>query len=166
MSLLLAAIGATATALIELSAIPYLRLEDANPHLIFVLGAILAIVVGLEEGLVWAFVGGIALDVLAGRPLGSTAFALLVSIGGAWALSRALVRIRPLTPIIAVAIFGPVYSMIQLALIGALEGPVPIADPLRLLVPGAVLDVVLAALIGPLAVAIHDRRLEEERPAW
>jgi hypothetical protein len=26
--------------------------------------------------------------------------------------------------------------------------------------------VVLAALIGPLAVAIHDRRLEEERPAW
>jgi hypothetical protein len=32
--------------------------------------------------------------------------------------------------------------------------------------PGAVFDAALGALVGPLAIAIHDRRMEQERVDW
>ena len=91
MTLLLAAVGAVVTALIELTVTPYLRIGSAHPHPVLVLAVIVTIAIGLEAGLVWAFVGGLALDVLAQRPLGSTAFALLLCVGGDVA-PRALAR--------------------------------------------------------------------------
>ena len=82
MTLLLAAVGATVTALLELTVGPYLRIGTAEPHLVLVLGIVVTVPIGLEAGLVWAFVGGLVLDVLAQRPLGSTSFALLLCVGG------------------------------------------------------------------------------------
>ena len=106
MTLLLAAVGATGAALFELTVGPYLRIGDAQPHFVLVLGVVLTIAVGLEAGLVWAFVGGLALDVLAQRPLGSTSFALLLCMGGAFVFGRAFARVRPIAPIIAVAVLS------------------------------------------------------------
>ena len=166
MTLLLAAVGAVVTALIELTVTPYLRIGTAQPHPVLVLGVIVAIAVGLEAGLAWAFVGGIALDVLAQRPLGSTAFALLLCIGGASILARSLVRLRPIVPIFAVLILSIGYSMILLTAFGALGSPPPVSDPVLVVLPGAIYDAVLAALIGPLTVAVHDRRMEQERVDW
>ena len=166
MTLLLAAVGAVVTALIELSVVPYLRIEDAQPHPVLVLGVIVAIAVGVEAGLAWAFVGGLALDVLAQRPLGSTAFALLVCIGGASLLARSLVRLRPIVPIGAVFVLSLGYSMILFITFSALGTPLPVADPIGAVFPGAVYDAVLAAIIGPLTIAVHDRRMEQERVDW
>ena len=166
MSLLLAAIGATMAALLELSLVPYISVGEAHPHLVLVLGVIVTVAVGLEPGLVWAFIGGLALDVVAGRPLGVSAFALLISVGGAAVLARALLRIRPLTPIVLVGIFSLVNSLVQLGLFGALRAAAPPVDPIGILVPGIAYDTILAALIGPLVVAVHDRRLDQDRVDW
>ena len=70
----------------------------AQPHLVLVVGIVVTVAVGLEAGLVWAFVGGLALDVLADRPLGSTSFALLLCVGATAVLGRLLVRFRPDRP--------------------------------------------------------------------
>ena len=35
-----------------------------------------------------------------------------------------------------------------------------------MILPGAIYDTVLAALIGPLAISIHDRRVQTERVDW
>jgi rod shape-determining protein MreD len=166
MTPLLAAVGAVVTALIELTVAPYLRIGSAQPHPVLVVGVITTIAVGLEAGLAWAFVGGLALDVLAQRPLGSTAFALLVCVGGASILARSLVRLRPIVPILAVFVLSIAYSMILFVTFGALGSPPATADPLQMVLPGAIYDAVLAALIGPLAVAVHDRRIEQERVDW
>jgi rod shape-determining protein MreD len=166
MTLLLAAVGAVATALLELTVGPYLRIGDAQPHLVLVLGVIVTIAVGLEAGLVWAFVGGLALDVLAPRPLGSSAFALLLCVGGASILARSFARLRPIVPIGAVFILSLGYSMILFVTMGALGEPVPVDDPVSLVLPSAIYDAVLAAIIGPLAIAIHDRRMDQERVDW
>jgi rod shape-determining protein MreD len=166
MTLLLAAVGAVVTALIELTVTPYLRIGSAQPHPVLVLGVIVAIAVGLEAGLAWAFMGGLALDVLAQRPLGSTAFALLLCVGGASILARSLVRLRPIVPIFAVLVLSIGYSMILFAIFRALGPAPPSSDPLVTVLPGAVYDAVLAAVIGPLTVAVHDRRLEQERVDW
>jgi rod shape-determining protein MreD len=166
MSLLFAAIGATVAALLEVTVIPYLQVGTAYPHPVLVVGVILALVVGIEVGLVWAFVGGLVLDVLAPRPLGSSAFALLIAIGGASVLGAVLSRLRPIAPVIAVVAFSFVYSMTLFALLGALRQPFPVDDPVGMLLPGVLYDGALAVLIGPLAVAIHDRRAEQERADW
>jgi rod shape-determining protein MreD len=167
MTLLLAAVGAVVTALLELTIGPYLRIGDAQPQLVLVFGVIVTIAVGFEAGLVWAFVGGLALDVLAPRPLGSTAFALLVCVGGASVLARSFATLRPIVPIGAVFVLSIGYSMILYLTFGALgEQPLPIDDPIATVLPTAIYDAVLAALVGPLAVAVHDRRVEQERVDW
>lgn len=166
MTLLLAAVGATVMALLELTVGPYLRVGSAQPHLVLVVGIVVTVAIGLEAGLVWSFVGGLVLDVLADRPLGSTAFALLICMGATYLLSRVLVRLRPVVPIIATLLLSVVYSMILFVAYNALRGTVAVEDPITLFAPGAVYDVVLAALIGPLAISIHDRRVETERVDW
>src|SRR4026209_1541979 len=65
MSLFVAEIGATVTAIVELTVGPYIRVGDAQPHLVFVFAVVWTFAIGFESGLVWALVGGIALDVLA-----------------------------------------------------------------------------------------------------
>ena len=125
MTLLLAAVGATVTALLELTVGPYLRVGTAQPHLVLVLGIIVTVAIGLEAGLVWAFVGGLVIDVLAQRPLGSTSFALLICVGATSVLAGILARFRLLVPIIATFLLSLVYSMIHFVALNALR----LADP-------------------------------------
>jgi rod shape-determining protein MreD len=166
MTLLLAAVGATVAALFELTVAPYLKVGDAIPHLVLVLGIIVTIAVGLEAGLVWAFIGGLALDVLAQRPLGSTAFALLLCMGGASVVGHLFSRIRPFAPIIATFVLSLLYSLVLFMLLNALRTPLPVDDPLGMVLPGAIYDTVLAAVIGPLFISIHDRRVQTDRVDW
>lgn len=166
MTLLLAAVGATVTALLELTVGPYLRVESTQPHLVLVLGVVVTVALGLEAGLAWGFLGGLVLDVLAQRPLGSTAFAMLLCVGGASLLGRLTTRLRPAVPILATFVLSLVYSMSLFVAFNALRATIPVADPAGAILPGAVYDAVLAALIGPITVAIHDRRADEERVDW
>jgi len=165
MTLLVAAIAATVAALLESTITQYLRVGDAQPHLVFVLAVVTTVAAGLDAGLAWAFVGGIALDTLgsSARPLGSTAFALLVAVGLTNVLARSLVRIRPIVAIIATALLSLVYSMTLVFLFSVLRPPAALSDPLRLLLPSVLYDVIAAIVIGPLVVSIHDRMTEEER---
>jgi rod shape-determining protein MreD len=166
MTLLLAAVGATLTALLELSVGPYLRIGTAQPHLVLVVGIVVTVAIGLEAGLIWAFVGGLVLDVLADRPLGSTAFALLLCMGFTAVLGRLFIRLRPVVPILATLLLSLFYSMTLFVAFNALRTPISVADPVAILLPGIVYDTVIATLIGPLAISIHDRRTRSERLDW
>ena len=166
MTQLLAAIGATAAALVELSLVPYLRIGDAHPHPVLVFGVIWTIAAGLEAGLVWAIVGGVILDSLAARPLGASAFALVISLGASVLVARTFIRIRPLAPVIAVPIVSLMYSMILFGLLAAIRPPVSVADPVAAFMPGAAYDAVLGLLFGPLIVSIRDRYRPDERADW
>jgi rod shape-determining protein MreD len=163
MTLLVAAIAATVVAIAELTVTPYLRVGDAQPHLVFVLAVVWTVAVSLDSGLVWAFVGGLVLDTLAQRPLGATAFALLIVVGATAVLGRSLARIRPVVAIIATLLLSLVYSMTLVVLFAVLRPPSTLTDPLRIVAPGVLYDVVLAAIFGPLAVSLRDRFVDEER---
>ncbi|HLX33781.1 MAG TPA: rod shape-determining protein MreD [Candidatus Limnocylindrales bacterium] len=165
MSLLLAAIGATVAALLEASlAVPYLTVGNANLHPVLVLAVIWTIAAGFERGVVVAFVGGLVLDILFSRPLGASAFALLVAVGGTALIVQPMSRLRALAPIVAVPILSLVASVLIYVLTSA--GSAAIADPIGTFVPGALYDGLLGLLIGPLAVSIHDRRTQTERVDW
>ena len=167
MTLLLAAVGATVTALLELTVGPYLRVGTAQPHLVLVVGIVVTVAVGLEAGLVWAFVGGLVLDVLAQRPLGST-------VVRAAALRGRDVGPRPASSSASARRPDPGHLPPES---GLLDDPVRRlqrprgADPgrrpgRRWSSPAPSTTPSLAALIGPLAISIHDRRADAERMDW
>lgn len=166
MNLLLAAIGATVIALVEATLTPYLKVGDAGPHLVLVGGVIWTIAAGIERGITWAFVGGLVLDSLLGRALGTSAFALLLAVGVAALLAKPIPRLRLVLPVIAVPVISVGYSMLILALGTATQPGLAVADPARLFLPGALYDGLLGMFIGPLVVTIHDRRATTERMDW
>jgi rod shape-determining protein MreD len=125
-----------------------------------------AITGGLEAGMVWAFVGGLALDILGLRPLGASAFSLLLAIALASVIGGFLGRIKIIAPLVATAIASPVYSMLLLVTITALTAVTLSARAFDSVVPSAVYDTVIAALVGPLVVAIVARRQAAERVDW
>lgn len=163
MTLLVAAIAATVAAIFESTITQYLRVGDAQPHLVFVLAVVWTVAAGLDGGLVWAFVGGLVLDTLAQRPLGSTAFALLLVVGATATLTRALHRFRPVLAIVATALLSLVYSMTLVLLLSVLRPPVALSD--SLVAPSVLYDVVVALVLGPLSVSLRDRFVDEERVA-
>lgn len=167
MSLAVAAIGAIVAALLELTLIPYLQVGGAQPDLVLVLAVAWALVAGLEGGLVWAFVGGLMIDVLAARPLGSTAFVLLICVGVATALGRVLEPARLAAPAIVTAAVAILYAALLLLTYSAIRGPVPVGEPLAALLPRVVFDTVLGGLIGALALRVRARRsIDRERLDW
>jgi len=166
MSLLFAAIGATVTALVEVTLGQYIVVGDATPHPVLVGGVIWTIAAGIDRGITWAFVGGLVLDSLLGRPLGVSSFALLVAVGGAALIAQPFPRLRLVAPIVAVPVLSLVNSLLIVALMAAVRQTGTINDPVALFVPGVLYDGILGMFLGPLVVLVHDRRTGTERVDW
>jgi rod shape-determining protein MreD len=155
---------AMVAALLELGVVPHLGVNGAHPHFVLVLGVIWTLATGTETGLVWAFVGGLALDVLALRPLGGSAVALLLALGTVSVAARAVTRLRPLAPILLMPLGSAVNSVALLAVLGMVNASAG-ADATPGLLAGLVYDVALAALLGPIVIVLHDRGAVAE-PAY
>lgn len=166
MSLLFAAIGATVIALVEVTLAEYVRVGGIAPHPVVIGGVIWTIAAGIDRGITWAFVGGLVLDSLLGRPLGVSAFALLVAVGGAALIAQPFPRLRLVAPIVAVPVLSLVYSMLLIAFTAAARPGTTVADPIGMLLPGALYDGLIGLFVGPLAVVLHDRRAATERVDW
>lgn len=166
MSLTLAAVGAIIMALLQSTIVPYLELGGARPDLLLVYAVIVTIVVGIDHGLTAAFVGGLTIDALAARPFGSSAFVLLLAVGGAVLIGRALVRTRALSAIVAVVACSLIAPIVSLVVYGALRNPIPVADPLASIVPNLAYSTGIAVLAGIIATRLHRRYFEHERIDW
>lgn len=166
MSLLFAAIGATVIALVEVTLAPYIRVGGITPHPVLVGGVIWTIAAGIDRGISWAFVGGLVLDSLLGRPLGVSAFALLVAVGGAALIGQPFPRLRLVAPVVAVPILSLVSSLLIVGLTAAARPGTAVSDPIALLLPGVIYDGLIGMFVGPLAVVLHDRRAATERVDW
>lgn len=166
MQYIIAAAIAVVAALAEFTIIPYLRIGDATLDATLVVGVIWTIASGLEAGLVFAFVGGIALDILGQRPLGSSAFALLIAIAIASLIGGALGRVRIVAPVVATAVAAPVYQVLLLSATSVLTAAPLNGAALSTVLPSTIYDIVVAALFGPLVMAFVLRRQNQERMDW
>ena len=166
MGLLFAAIGATVAALLEASLVPYIAMGDAAPHPVLVGGVVWTIAAGIDRGVTWAFVGGLVLDSVLGRPLGGSSFALLLAVGGAALIARPFPRLRLVAPVVAVPFLSIVYSMVLVGLTIAVQPGFSFPDPAGAFLPDAMYDALIGMFVGPLAVTLHDRRNVVERAEW
>jgi rod shape-determining protein MreD len=170
MGLLFAAIGATVAALLEASLVPHLAVPlevgEAAPHPVLIGGVIWTIAAGIDRGIAWAFVGGLVLDSLLGRPLGGSSVAMLIAVGGASLVARPFPRLRLIVPIVAVPLLSIVYSMVLLGVTIAVQPGFSFPDPMGSFLPDAIYDAVIGMFVGPLAITLRDRRTVVERAEW
>jgi len=124
--------------------------------------------VGLDGGLVWAFLGGLIIDVLLMRPLGLTAFVLLLAVGAAWLVGRVSPRAFYPVVVATAAVTAGLASILTVVLFGVLRGLPAGVEPVSQAVPTALLAGLVAAVIAPIPVIIRRRRFgdETERVDW
>jgi rod shape-determining protein MreD len=166
MSLTLAAVGAVVAAVLQLTIVPYLGIAGAYPDLLLVVAVIATFAWSTEAGMTLAFVGGLMIDLLAPRPIGLTAFTLLLSTGIAAVIGRVVQRGRVLTPIVLIFALSFVTDLTFLALFAALQDKLDVGDPVQLILPSAIYSTAIAVVLSPLAMAINKRFADRERVAW
>jgi rod shape-determining protein MreD len=66
-----------AAALLQSAVVPFLSVGDARPNLPFLVAGSWSLAAGAGEAVWWAFLGGLAADLLSGGPLGAFAVASL-----------------------------------------------------------------------------------------
>jgi rod shape-determining protein MreD len=164
MRLPLAAVGAVVAALIETSVLSDLKVAGAKPDLVLVLAVVSALVFGVEAGLLWAFLGGLMLDMLLPeRPVGSTILALLLCVGVALLPARVFHEARIAVSVIAAFVLTWVYHLVGAALLAATTGSQVLPTSIPAILPVAVLNSVLALFVAVIARSLalryrpHDR---------
>jgi rod shape-determining protein MreD len=68
-----------AAAIAQSTLFRHLHLYGAAPNLVLAISVAWTLLRGAREGLLWAFVGGLALDLLSGGPLGLSSLALVLA---------------------------------------------------------------------------------------
>ncbi len=165
MRIVLAVIGAIVTALLDASVAPFVSLLGQRPDFLLVTTLAVTVTIGSESGFVWAFAGGLALDLLLapGRPIGATVVALLLAAGIAAFVARVAGRNHVVTTIVLTFPLALLYRLALGVLIAAVAGA---GAPTDLLGGGLSLAVLDTVLVIPLALlgrwawvrwAAHDR---------
>jgi rod shape-determining protein MreD len=148
-SLPLAAVGAVLAALLEASVLSELTVAGAKFDLVLVMAIVAALMVGVEEGLVWAFLGGLMLDlILPDRPLGATVLSLLVVTGLAIAATRVAGQNRRLVAVLLVASLTSIYHAVTIGVLAATSGLDASKVSMGTFVVAAVLNTVLAFVLA------------------
>jgi rod shape-determining protein MreD len=165
MSPAFAAVGAGIAALLESTIASRYQIAGAQLQIVLILGIAITLVYGFEEGLVWAFVGGLFLDLLAMRPLGSTVFELLIVMALTDLAVPLLSRSRYPGAVGAALLLTPVFLLISNVVTGLLRPPAP-SIHLTSLAAAALANAAVAALAAPLVIGLKRRAEQRERIVW
>jgi cell shape-determining protein MreD len=160
-----AAVAAGVAALLESSMASRYQIAGAQLQIVLLLGIAITLVYGFEDGMAWAFVGGLFLDFLAMRPLGSTVFGLLIAMAATDLGVPLLSRFRYPGVIGAVLVLTPVFLVISNVVTGLLRPPAP-SIQVTALAAAAIVNAAIAGLAAPLVIGLKRRSEQRERVVW
>jgi rod shape-determining protein MreD len=117
------ALGALIAALIDTTVLPEWRIGGASANLVLTLAIVAAITVSVEDGLTWAVVGGLLVDILTpARPIGATTLTLLLVVGMAIVAGHIASQQRRATAIMATFALTWVYQALLLTVLAFVVG--------------------------------------------
>ena len=160
-------------ALLQSTAATRLQVGGVKPDLVLLLVLIGTLIYGSKPALLWAFSGGIALDIFSGGPMGSSSLALMVAtlvVGwGQHTLSRFHVLVPLGTTLVGTLLYGVTY-VVLLAGVEGLAGFLawPILTNLRydlaflptlqfIIVPAMLYNTTLMLFITPVLNQVPER---------
>lgn len=139
-------------ALLQASVVPFVSIAGARPNLPVLVAASWSVASGARDAVWWAFVGGLAADLLSGGPLGALALASLVPVA---AIGLGEISVRPRSILGgALLVGGATLGAGLLYLLILLAVGQPLSDPLLLAgaaAAGGVYNGVLAIATYPIA---------------
>ena len=154
-----------AAALLQGSVVPFVSIAGARPNLPVLAAASWSVAAGAREAVWWAFVGGLAADLLSGGPVGALALASLVPVA-AVGLGESTLRPRSIVGgavLVGVATLGAglLYLLILFVVGRPLSDPVVLAGGAA---AGAIYNGVLAIATYPLCRGL--RRTTEKQASF
>jgi rod shape-determining protein MreD len=153
-------------ALIETTVLPELPIAGATADLVLVCATCAAIVLGIEDGLAAAFLGGLMIDLLVpGRPLGAATLSLLLVLSLAMIVARVGGPSRRWLAIAMTVVLTPLLHGVMAVILVATEG-VPLAFPVTAVLVAAFMNGVVAIPLATLFAAIEHRFGTTERVDW
>jgi rod shape-determining protein MreD len=161
-----AALVAVFAAVLETSVFSELSLGGATVDLVLVCAAVATIVLGVEDGLVLGFIGGLLLDmVVASRPMGAATLALLLTLGIAFLVARALSGASRVAAVGVVLILTAVYHVLFVVVM-VVTANAPFGLDVTEILIAAVLNAVIAVPVAWLFGAVERRFGATERAEW
>jgi cell shape-determining protein MreD len=160
-----AAVGAGVAALLESTVASRYQIVGAQLQISLVFAVAVTLVYGFEEGMAWAFVGGLCIDFFAMRPLGSSVFELLIAVALTALAEPLLSRSRYFGCVAAAFVVTPIFLLLSDVTTGLLRTSAP---PLQLtsLLGGAFANAIVAAVVAPLVIGLKRRSENRERVLW
>lgn len=135
-------------ALLQSTLLPYYAWQGVHADLVVVAVAGWAALRRIEDGLLWALIGGIALDLFSAGPFGLSVLGLAAAALVAWLVGQ---RLRPYNQILVIAtvpfaaLAYYLVATLVLAIGGAAVDPVPLV--LGAIGPAIVLDTLVAPIL-------------------
>jgi rod shape-determining protein MreD len=107
--------------LIQSTAATRLQMFGVKPDLVLILVLAGSLLYGSRSGILWAFIGGLGLDLFSSGPLGASCLALMAAALVAGLGHRPLFRFNILVPLSAVALGTIVYATVYLGILAVLN---------------------------------------------
>jgi rod shape-determining protein MreD len=140
-----------------------IRFFGASPELLVAVIVCWSLLSDVASGLLWAFLAGVGIDLIAGIPLGASSLALMpvAFLGGAG--RNSVYGNNALLPVTLVLLATPLHGLIMLALLQVRQIPVDWLESLaRVILPAMVLNALLMLPVMALLRWLH-LRLEPAR---
>lgn len=146
---------------------PVIVIGGVKPSLVLVAVVLVTVLLGFLPGITWAFVAGLAANLLVGAPLGSVPLTMLIVAAIVAGGGRLLGRLTWIYPLIAVFVGSVIADVIAL-LIAQLVADASLIGglPLDIMLAAATLNAVVAGLVLAPARLLVARYAPDEAPAW
>jgi len=152
-----------AIALIQSTALPYVVILGVKPELMLMVIVSWSLLRGAEEGMVWALIGGVGLDLLSGAPFGTMTVALLVASFLSGLGESTVFRTHIILPLVTVLVASVVYDLVILVVLALAGRPVAWLDSVvHVVLPSALVNTLLMPLAFWPLQWLHRRTGPEE----
>lgn len=121
---------------------------------------------GINDGVVWGFVGGVFLDLLSSAPLGASALALMTTALVVGVIGVGVSGAVPILVVLMAALGTLIYHLIFLTLMALIGRPVLLGQDLTgVILPSVAFNLVLIPAVYVL-LGLLDRQTSRERLRW
>ena len=135
-------------ALLQSSLAPHLSVVGIKPGIVLTLVVSWSVIRGASEGVTWGFIGGLALDLLSGAPVGLSALTLMM-VGFLTNLGEtSLFKSSLVLPLFAVFVASVLSDAVQLVLLRGFGWNLPWWEAMgSVAVPAALLNAVIMPIV-------------------
>jgi rod shape-determining protein MreD len=134
-------------AVLQASIVPTMAVGGVFADLPLVLVVSWSLLRGVQQGMLWAFIAGIAVDLLSGAPFGAATFSLMAAAGLSGLARRSAVRAHLALLLVTSLLMTIIYGLVFLAILQVSGRSVDWLGSLyRVVLPSAIPNVVLMPL--------------------